>query len=173
MADGTKVLSVSMEDGTSYGAPLADGGIWTVEEDKGCIDPEGDGEDQQKFCFTYGPVAEDGTYEAMGEDGTVEATLKPLLASMPVGEVPPFQAGSVLVTFPDGTTGLNVWTADGNSYYAESPVAGTWRVDGEKRCAKLETEEEEGCGTPGAIAEDGSFTGNLDNGDTITVMPIS
>lgn len=171
MPDGTKVLNVSTASGETWGAPIeSEPGAWSVEGDKACIDPAGEDE---KFCFTSSAVAEDGTFVDTNDDGTT-ATIRRLDKTLLAGEVPVAEAGSYHVTFADGTTGLSVWTADGKSYFAPSPEHGTFHVVDGKRCGKRDSQEEESCGIPGPVAEDGSFTATQEGGDgsTITVRPI-
>jgi len=163
--DGTEAINFATADGSYYGGPVVgpDFAMWSVKDGKGCIDPP----DEDEFCFTYGPVAEDGTFPVEGDDGLL-ATLTPLGVSYTVGEIPPYQADAVLVDFPDGTRGMSIWTDDGKSYLTREVQTGTWRNEGDKRCF-LPDGGQEGCSTPGPVGEDKSFTVIPDEGEPFTV----
>lgn len=171
LPDGAKVLNVSTADGVHYSGELErEPGAWTVEGDKSCLDPAGE---EPKFCFTAGPVQDDGSWQITQDDGQTATVNR--IDTGDAGANVSEQAGSYLVTFADGTTGLVVWTSDGREYFAPAPQKGTWRVADGKRCGKLDSETVEACSTPGVIAKDGSWTGTPDDPERVkvNVMPLS
>lgn len=61
-ADGT---FVDLADGVEVGR-----GSWTADGPVMCLDPEGDGEEQQERCWTNGPAEEDGSFiSTLGDSG--------------------------------------------------------------------------------------------------------
>lgn len=169
LPDGTQMLNVSTDDGVFYSAPFeGEPGAWTTDGDQLCVDPAGD---EPPFCFTAGPVQEDGTFENTSVDGEpLGGTWRRLTGSAEGGP-----AGSYFGTMSDGSNRLVIWTEDGRTYGTASPQRGAWRVVDGKRCGKLDTATEENCGTPGVIAEDGSWTGTPDDPtlEPVTVMPLN
>lgn len=161
-AEGNRYLSYASAEGVSYSGPLAgDPWNWSSDGDQSCVDP---GDEAEQICWTSSALGEDGTFTNTQADGTVSGPITPLATSADQ------QGGAWLLSNEDGTTGLAVWTADGKSYLAEVVERGTWHsVDGQ-RCGKRDSEEVESCGTPGDMAEDGTFTATSEDGSTITVQ---
>ncbi len=69
--DGTKSVDTLMADGTFVSRDAADKvidkGMWAMKDGKTCFTSEGKTEE----CFTEGPRAADGSFEATGADGKV------------------------------------------------------------------------------------------------------
>lgn len=81
--DGTTIYAQTRlsDDGTYV--DLAEGevvgsGTWAADGATMCLDPEGDGEDQQERCWTNGPVKEDGSFTSTLEDGSQSYVVTPI-----------------------------------------------------------------------------------------------
>lgn len=69
-ADGTYV---DLAEGEEVGS-----GTWTADGVTMCLDPEGDGEDEQERCWTNGAVAEDGSFMSTRDDGSQSYRVTPI-----------------------------------------------------------------------------------------------
>ena len=69
--DGTKMVAELKADGTYQdwqGDKVVEKGTWAVKDGKTCFDAEGD---EAEVCYTDGPAAADGSFDATGPDGKV------------------------------------------------------------------------------------------------------
>lgn len=163
--DGTRALNFATADGVQYGGAVeGEPGTWTVDGDTACVDPAGDAE---QICWTNNEPAADGTFTFTRADGTVSGVITPLV------EAEEGQGGAWTVANADGTMSLAVWTADGKSYLAPVAQTGSWRAANGQRCGRMGDAEEETCGTPGEMAEDGTFTSTNTDGEILTVQMLN